>query len=680
MSASCSRRCPNARSTFDANAKGGTPLNLGEGRGWRVCRSYLAAAPPHRVGADARAALLGTAATPFAKGSGRATRLAAGIPAPPLALRRNALQFPPRGEFSMNAGERDSGQGSGTRDHERRLAPPDGPRSNDQRSTPPSPPSPPAPDEVISAIADYALSGERERGHSRPMAESPPLPLSPSPPLPAFTPEAYSMARWCLLDSLGCALAALGAPECVRLLGPVVPGAVLPGGARVPGTAWELDPVQAAFNIGAMVRWLDYNDTFLAAEWGHPSDNLGAILATADWLSRGKGETREERGESPQRQGDKETRGQGDFAADRGSPVSAASLSPLPSRLSPLRVRDVLTAMIKAYEIQGVLSLENALNRVGLDHVAFVRVASAAVTAVLLGGSREQVFERRLECLDRRRVPAGLPPRAQHGLAEILGRRRRDRPRRAAGALALRGEMGYPAALSAPNWGFCDALFRGRPLRLARPFASYVIEHILLKVAYPAEFHAQTAVEAAIRLHSEVKGRIPEIARVRIETQESAARIIDKRGPLRNPADRDHCLQYMVAVGLLEGTLSAEHYRDPFAADGRIDPLREKIEVVENPQYSRDYLDPDKRSIANAVQVFFADGSATPRVEVEYPPGHPRRRAEGIACLEEKFRANAAARLTGPQVEGLLELFRDQPRLESLGVDELMAMFVSRVA
>jgi 2-methylcitrate dehydratase len=453
------------------------------------------------------------------------------------------------------------------------------------------------------------------------------------------------------LDSLGCALAALAAPECVRLLGPVVPGAVLPGGVRVPGTAWELDPVQAAFNIGAMVRWLDYNDTFLAAEWGHPSDNLGAILACADWVGRHQGRS------------------------DRGLGIAGAE-HPASDPRSPLpapRVRDVLTAMVKAYEIQGVLSLENALNRVGLDHVVLVRVASAAVATVLLGGSRGQVQSAVSNawidggCLRAYRHAPNTGSRKSWAAGDATARGVR------LALWAVRGEMGYPTALSAPNWGFCDALFHGRPLKLARPLGSYVIEHILLKVAYPAEFHAQTAVEAAIRLHPQVEGRLDQIARVKIETQESAARIIDKRGPLRNPADRDHCLQYMVAVALLEGTLAAGHYREPFACDPRIDRLREKTEVLENPRYSRDYLDPDKRSIANAVQVFFDDGSATPRVEVEYPLGHPRRRVEGIAKLEEKFRRNAATHLSDRQIEGLLDLFRDQQRLESLPIDELMA-------
>ncbi len=428
---------------------------------------------------------------------------------------------------------------------------------------------------------------------------------------------------------------ALGYPECTRLLGPVVPGAELPGGARVPGTAWELDPVRAAFNIGTLIRWLDYNDTFLAAEWAHPSDNLGAILASADWMSR------------------QQTPGRG-----------------------PRRVRDVLTAAIKAHEIQGVISLENAFNRVGLDHVLLVRVASAAVATALFGGSRRQV----LNAVSNAWIDGGCLRAYRH--APNTGSRKSwaagDAASRgvALALLAMRGEMGYAAALSAPIWGFCDAVMRGSPLTIPQPFGSYVIEHVLFKVAYPAEFHAQTAVEAAVRLHEQVRGRIEQIQRVKIETQQSAMRIIDKRGPLYNPADRDHCLQYMVAVALLEGTLAAEHYQDQYAADPQIDRLRAKMEVVENPQYSRDYLDPEKRSIGNAVQVFFADGSATPRIEVEYPLGHVRRRAEGIPLLERKFRANVATRLPNAQCQAVFDLFGDVLRLESMPVDQFMGMFV----
>jgi 2-methylcitrate dehydratase len=439
------------------------------------------------------------------------------------------------------------------------------------------------------------------------------------------------------MDSLGCALLAIGDADCARLLGPVAPGAELPGGARVPGTVWELDPVQAAFNIGAAIRWLDYNDTWLAAEWGHPSDNLGAILACADWVSRRRSAARQE----------------------------------------PLRVRDVLTAMIKAYEIQGVIALENAFNRAGLDHVLLVRVASTAVATALLGGSHQQV----LNGLSNAWIDGGCLRTYRH--APNTGSRKSwaagDATSRGVrlALWAMQGEMGYPTALSAPTWGFYDALLAGRPLRIAQPYASYVIEHVLFKVAYPAEFHAQTAVEAAISLHDRVQDRFDQIERIRIETQQSAMRIIDKRGPLHNPADRDHCLQYMVAVALLEGRLSAEHYRDEFAGDPRIDRLREKMEVVENPQYIRDYLDPSKRSIANAVQVFFADGSATPRAEVEYPLGHCRRRTEAMPQLEQKFQANVATRLPDDKCQAVLDLFRDGPRLESMPVDQFMAMFAT---
>jgi 2-methylcitrate dehydratase len=449
-------------------------------------------------------------------------------------------------------------------------------------------------------------------------------------------PEAFRAARLCLMDSLGCALLALGYPDCLRVLGPVVPQAVLPGGARVPGTAWELDPVRAAFNIGTMIRWLDYNDTWLAAEWGHPSDNLGAILACADWLSRSR--------------------------RAAGQP--------------PLQVRDVLEAMIKAYEIQGILSLDNALNRVGFDHVILVRVASTAVAAALLGAARDQV----LNAISNAWIDGGCLRTYRH--APNTGSRKSwaggDATSRGVwlALLALRGEMGYPTALSAPTWGFSDVLLRGRPLHVAQGYGSYVIERVLFKIAYPAEFHAQTAVEAAIRLHGQVRSRLDQIERVQIETQQSAARIIDKRGPLHNSADRDHCLQYMVAVGLLEGTLSAGHYQDDYARMAEVDRLRAKMEVTVNPRYSRDYLDPDKRSIANAVQVFFADGQATERVEVEYPLGHPRRRAEGLPQLQQKFQANVTTRLPQQQCQAIVDLFADAERLESLPVDDFMALWV----
>jgi 2-methylcitrate dehydratase len=442
--------------------------------------------------------------------------------------------------------------------------------------------------------------------------------------------EAFATARLCLADSLGCALLALNFPECTKLLGPVAPGAVCPGGARVPGTRFELDPVQAAFNFGAMVRWLDYNDTWLAAEWGHPSDNLGGILTVADWLSR--------RAERPR----------------------------------PLTMRDVLTAMVKAYEIQGVLALENSFNRIGLDHVLLVRVASAAVVTALLGGTREQI----VDALSQAWIDGGALRTYRH--APNTGSRKSwaagDATSRAVrlALWTLAGEMGYATALSAPRWGFQDVLCGGRPLTLARPLGSYVMEHILFKVAFPAEFHGQTAVEAAIRLHPQVAGRLEHIGRIRIETQESAVRIIAKEGPLHNPADRDHCIQYMVAVALIHGTLTAEHYEDAAAADPRIDRLRERMEVVEVPRYSADYLDPGKRSIANAVQVDFDDGTATERVEVEYPLGHRRRRDESRPALREKFLHNAATRLSATTAEELLQLMEDPSRLDALPVCEFV--------
>jgi 2-methylcitrate dehydratase len=473
-----------------------------------------------------------------------------------------------------------------------------------------TPPETPPFDDVLVRIADYVMS-----------------PLTAS-------GEAYATARLCLLDSLGCGLLALNFPECTKLLGPVVAGAELRDGARVPGTRYELDPVQAAFNFGTMVRWLDYNDTWLAAEWGHPSDNLGAILMTADWLSRQRQKAGQE----------------------------------------PLRIRDVLEAMIQAYEIQGVLALDNAFNRVGLDHVLLLRIASTAVATKLLGGSHAQV----LNAVSNAWVDGGTLRTYRH--APNTGSRKSwaagDATRRGVqlALWSLTGEMGYATALTAKTWGFQDSLFRGQPITLARPFGSYVMENVLFKVSFPAEFHAQTAVEAAFRLHPAVRDRWDNIARIRIDTQASALRIISKTGPLRNPADRDHCLQYMVAVALRHGSLTAEHYEDEAAADPWLDWLRDKMEVSEEPRYSREYLDPDRRSIANAVQVFFADGQATARVEVEYPLGHRRRREESRPALIDKFKSNAATRLSAEAVQWLTELFHDAQRFDSLTVPEFVQM------
>ena len=401
----------------------------------------------------------------------------------------------------------------------------------------------------------------------------------------------------------------------------MVSGTTTARGTRVPGTAHELDPVQGAFNIGTLVRWLDFNDTWLAAEWGHPSDNLGAILAVADWLSRHQA----------------------------AGVVPTAFQTPLPLRPAPLCVADVLTGMIKAHEIQGVLALENSFNRVGLDHVLLVRVASAAVSAVLFGGSHEQV----VTALSHAWLDGSSLRTYRH--APNTGSRKSwaagDATSRAVrlALIAMTGEMGYPSALSAKTWGFQDVSFRGQPVVLARPLGSYVMEHVLFKISFPAEFHAQTAVEAAIQLHPRAQGRLGEIARIELTTHESAIRIIDKSGPLHNPADRDHCLQYMAAIGLIFGDLTAAHYEDGVAADPRIDALRAKMVVAEDKSYSRDYLDPDKRSIANAVQVFFTDGSATPKIAVEYPIGH--RRSAGPMAFRSWSRrpARPSPLISGPR-------------------------------
>jgi len=448
--------------------------------------------------------------------------------------------------------------------------------------------------------------------------------------------EAYSTAHYCLLDTLGCGFEALEYPACTKLLGPVVPG-----------TPFQLDPVQAAWNLGAMIRWLDFNDTWLAAEWGHPSDNLGAILGVADWLSRHQA---------------------------AGTPV-AAFQSPIAPRPSPLTMRDVLTAMIKAHEIQGVLALENSFNRVGLDHVLLVRIASTAVAAALLGATRDQA----INALSHAWLDGSALRTYRH--APNTGSRKSwaagDATSRAVrlALIALTGEMGYPSVLSAKTWGFQDVSFKGRPVTLARPLGSYVMEHVLFKISFPAEFHAQTAVEAALRLHPQVRDRLDRIDRIELTTHESAIRIIDKTGPLHNPADRDHCLQYMTAIGLIFGELTADHYEDRVAADPRIDALRAKMTVAEDPRYSRDYLDPEKRSIANAVQVFFADGTATAKIEVHFPIGHRRRRAEGIPVLRDKARAAFAAHYGADRAGRLLGLFADRAALEAMPVHEFVSAF-----
>lgn len=463
------------------------------------------------------------------------------------------------------------------------------------------------------------------------------------------SPEAWNTARHCLMDTLGCGLLALRFPECSKHLGPIVEGTVVPHGARVPGTQLRLDPVKAAWDIGCMVRWLDYNDTWLAAEWGHPSDNLGGILAVADYLSQKN--------------------------LSVGKPA--------------LTMKTVLEAMIMAHEIQGVLALENSFNRVGLDHVVLVKVASTAVVAKMMGASREQL----LSAVSHAWVDGQALRTYRH--APNAGSRKSwaagDATSRAVrlADIALRGEMGIPGALTASQWGFYDVLFaktnkddqvksaQDRKFRFQRDYGSYVMENILFKISFPAEFHSQTACEAAVILHPQVKGRIDEIDRIVITTHDSAIRIISKVGPLANPADRDHCIQYMTAVSLLYGDLVAEDYEDEFHAQHPlIDELREKMEIVEDERYSKDYYDPAKRSIANAIQVFFKDGTSTNQVAVEYPIGHRRRREEGIPVLEQKFKRNLATRFPAGRVSEIFELCKNQSKLDATPVNAFMDLFV----
>ncbi len=453
------------------------------------------------------------------------------------------------------------------------------------------------------------------------------------------SPLAYETARHCLIDTLGCGLEALEYPACTKLLGPIVPGTVVPHGARVPGTQYQLDPVQAAFNIGAMIRWLDFNDTWLAAEWGHPSDNLGGILAVADWLSR--------------------------IAAAEG-------------KRGPV-MRDVLTAMIKAHEIQGCIALENSFNKVGLDHVVLVKAASTATVSQLLGLTREEA----LNALSLAWVDGQSLRTYRH--APNAGSRKSwaagDATSRAVrlALMAGAGEMGYPSALTAPTWGFYDVLFKGRPFRFQRPYGSYVMENILFKISFPAEFHAQTAVECAMGIHQAMQalGKTDaDILRITIRTHEACLRIIDKQGPLDNPADRDHCIQYMVAVPIIFGRLTAADYEDAIAADPRIDALRSKIVCVEDPAFTADYHDPEKRSIANGLRVEFNDGSALEEVVCEFPLGHKRRRKEGIPLLEAKFKTNLRRRYGAAQQQRILDASLDQQTLEAMPVREYVDLYV----
>lgn len=480
-------------------------------------------------------------------------------------------------------------------------------------------------DQVIQDIADYVIDYE------------------------SYSDEAIDTARNCLMDTLGCGLLALRFPECTKHLGPLVQGTIVPNGARVPGTQHILDPVKAAWDIGCIIRWLDFNDTWLAAEWGHPSDNLGGILAVADYLSQQR----------------------------------------LATGKDPLTMQDVLEAMIKAHEIQGVLALENSFNRVGLCHVLLVRVASAAVVTQMLGGDREQI----MAAISQAWVDGSALRTYRH--APNAGSRKSwaagDATSRAVrlADMSMRGEMGIPGVLTAKQWGFYDVSFsqtnadlklkaeEDRQFRFQRPYGSYVMENILFKISFPAEFHSQTACEAAVRLHPEVKERLDEINKIVITTHESAIRIISKEGPLANPADRDHCLQYMTAVPLMFGDLVAEHYENEFHdAHPLIDELRDKMEILEDERYSRDYHDPDKRSIANALQVFFTDGSSTEKVEIEYPIGHRRRRDEGIPVLEAKFQRNLATRFPKDRCEAIFDLCKKPQALADTPVNEFMNMLV----
>lgn len=450
---------------------------------------------------------------------------------------------------------------------------------------------------------------------------------------------AFQTAHYCLLDTLGCGFEALTYPACTKMLGPVVPGTIVPNGAKVPGTPYQLDPVQAAFDIGAMVRWLDFNDTWLAAEWGHPSDNLGGILAVADWLSR--------------------------TAVSEGK--------------SPLSVRDVLDAMVRAHEIQGVMALENSFNRVGLDHVLLVKLASTAVVGRLIGLSRPEL----INAVSHAFLDGHALRTYRH--APNTGSRKSwaagDATSRAVrlALVAKTGEMGYPSVLTAKTWGFYDVLFKGNAFKFQRGYGSYVMENILFKISFPAEFHSQTAVEAAMTLHGKLRelGKTADdIQHVRIRTHEAAIRIIDKRGPLHNPADRDHCLQYMIAVPLIFGRLTAADYEDSVAADPRIDILRDKMEAEEEMRFTTDYHDPEKRSIANALTVTLTDGTVLDEVEVEYPIGHKRRRDEGIPLLVEKYKTNVARIFSAKQQARLLDVSLDFERLVALPVHEFVDMMV----
>jgi 2-methylcitrate dehydratase len=473
----------------------------------------------------------------------------------------------------------------------------------------------PQPDKVLTDIADYVLNYEIKND------------------------LAWKTAHYCLLDTLGCGFEALTYPACTKLLGPIVLGTIVPNGAKVPGTQFQLDPVQAAFNIGAIIRWLDFNDTWLAAEWGHPSDNLGGILATADWLSR--------------------------TGVANGKPS--------------LVIKDVLEAMIKAHEIQGILALENSFNRVGLDHVILVKVASTAVVGKLIGLNRDELINAvSLAFVDGQSLRTYRhSPNTGSRKSWAAG----DATSRAVhlALIAKTGEMGYPSVLTAKTWGFYDVSFKGNEFKFQREYGSYVMEHILFKISFPAEFHSQTAVEAAMTLHGKLKSlgkKTEDIKKIKIRTHEAAIRIIDKKGALNNPADRDHCIQYMIAVPLIYGRLTAADYEDNIALDPQIDVLRDKMECVEDVQFTKDYFDPEKRSIANALTVTVNDGTVLDEVVVEYPIGHKRRREEGIPELMKKFKINLARKFPDKQQLAILDASMEFDVLSKMPVNEFVDLMV----
>ena len=471
----------------------------------------------------------------------------------------------------------------------------------------------PDPDEVLVKITDYVLNKEINSS------------------------EAISTARYCLMDTLGCGLLALTFSDCKDLLGPYVENTSVPNGVRVPGTKYVLDPVKGAWDIGAIIRWLDFNDTWLAAEWGHPSDNLGGILSAADFISQKNIEEGKD----------------------------------------PLTIDDVLKAMVKAHEIQGILALENSFNRVGLDHVVLVKIASTAVISSLFGLSREKTIDALSQAfvdgqsLRTYRHAPNAGPRKSWAAGDATSRAMQ------LVLLTMKGQIGYPSALTATTWGFQDVLFKGNQISLPQEFDSYVMENVLFKISFPAEFHAQTAVEAAVKLHTEIKDRVEEIKEIRITTHESAIRIISKEGQLNNPADRDHCIQYMTAIGLLKGDLVAEDYEDDVASDPKIDQLREKMTIIEDERYTREYLEADKRSIANSIEILYTDGTSSEKVEVEYPIGHRRRRDEGIPILVDKFENNLKTQFSEQRSKEILELCLDEEKLRATSVTQFMSMLTA---